>query len=131
MIAELGPEDMAAIVYIDRLGTPINFTRDRARLLAATRSPVLGVPSVDSDGFCDLHKLEVLLLVARVLDATGRAVASIPAELSPQAFTADRVADYRVELPLASGEYLLTITSTLGGTTVTRSARVRISQARP
>jgi hypothetical protein len=64
-----------------------------------------------------------------IVDPTGRPVTTIQAELSPQAFSAARVADYHLELPLASledGDYLLTIASTLGRTKVTRTARFRI-----
>jgi VWFA-related protein len=67
VIDQLGPDDMAAVVYNDRLGTPINFTRDRARLRAAIQSPVLAVASAGAC-FCGLCHLESLLLIARVLE---------------------------------------------------------------
>ncbi|MEO7190220.1 MAG: VWA domain-containing protein, partial [Vicinamibacterales bacterium] len=68
-INELGPDDMAAVVYNYQLATPINFTADRRRLLDALNSPVLGTQRYDSgDCFCGICGVESLEQVAKALE---------------------------------------------------------------
>jgi VWFA-related protein len=56
VVNELGPDDLAAVVYA-RQGVPQNFTADRSRLLTAVNRPVLGLgeaedPSDSAVGQC-------------------------------------------------------------------------------
>ncbi|MEO7891594.1 MAG: VWA domain-containing protein, partial [Vicinamibacterales bacterium] len=74
-INELGPDDLAAVVYNYNLATPINFTADRRRLLDALNSPVLGTqkypppgPKSSGDCFCGLCGVESLEQVAKALE---------------------------------------------------------------
>ena len=70
-IDALGPDDMAAIVYLSPLSTPINFTSDHARLLRAIESPTLIVPAsggASGSSLCGLGTLETLKQIARVLE---------------------------------------------------------------
>jgi len=70
-IAELGPEDVAAVVYNYHLATPLNFTSDRQRLLVASKSPVIGTQDYDGqrgDCFCGLCGVESVEQVAKALE---------------------------------------------------------------
>jgi len=70
-----------------------------------------------------------LTIETAITDATGQRVATIPAQLASQSFSAARVADYRIDLPLAAltpGDYLLSVTATLDKTKITRTARFRV-----
>ncbi|MEO7190854.1 MAG: VWA domain-containing protein [Vicinamibacterales bacterium] len=76
-IDELGPDDVAAVVYNSYLATPVNFTRDHKRLLTAIESPVIGTQRYvfderareNSSCFCNLCGLEIIGRIAELLQA--------------------------------------------------------------
>ena len=69
-VDQLRPGDLAAVAY-STFGIPQNFTADRARLLAAIRQPVVGLPEDDdgspTDCFCGVCSLETVADVAEAM----------------------------------------------------------------
>jgi VWFA-related protein len=72
IVNELGPDDLAAVVYA-RQGVPQNFTADRTRLLTAVNRPVVGLGEAEDaadsqSGECRCGVC-VLEAIARIADA--------------------------------------------------------------
>ena len=77
--------------------------------------------------------LASLPLHVRILDAHDHAVVDITETLGPDRFDRTRATDYRLALPFAqlpAGEYLLTMTTSLGKTTATRDVRFAVTSPR-
>jgi VWFA-related protein len=73
-------------------------------------------------------------LGTRIVDGQDRAVFTTEAVLEPAAFNAERLADYRVDLPLgrlSDGEYLLTLEASIASTVVRRNLRFTVRRERP
>lgn len=69
-VDQMRPGDLAAVAY-STLGVPQNFTADRARLLAAIRQPITGLPEGDDGSpgecYCGTCSLETVTDVAESL----------------------------------------------------------------
>jgi len=72
IIDQLGPGDLAAVIFTQHLARPQNFTADKARLRYSVQSPVIGT-SLISNGLdsgqcpCGLCSLEAVTQVAKAM----------------------------------------------------------------
>jgi VWFA-related protein len=77
IIDQLGPGDLAAVIFTQHLARPQNFTADKARLRESLQSPVIGASLISNTAetgqcMCGLCSLEAVKQVAKAMEAVPR-----------------------------------------------------------